>query len=436
MLASSSAFTKHPRKIAMKKPRGWAVALILFCLVGAGMIAITARAALDEDDAKPTAPAPKPQEKLEPGEVRLSPQEIEHLGLKTQQVQASTYAPDLRLFGMIQEDPDASFTLRASLPGAIVAAKDVRWPDIGAVLADDSVIGSLEPRAIPADQIALASEQATLAAQVAAAQADLKTAEVSLAGAKRIYDRLKNLNATDKGVSDRTVDEALVKVQTEEVHLQGAQNTLKVTTDALATAKSTLTPMPLLIPRGGEVVEVTVHPGEAVENGQPIMRVTRAGQVIAAVLVDPSVPMPASVKEAKINAFDSDAAPLAAAFVGLAPARDPKSKQSIVLFRLNAQGTALRPGTPIIASIPTVGEPLKGVEIPHAAIVRYLGKAWVYVAEKSDLFERREVSLDHPTPNGWFITQGVKPGEKVVTTGPQDLLSNEINAAFGTVGGD
>ena len=420
----------------MKKPGRWTVALILFALAGAAVIAITARAAPDDDDAKPTPAASKPQEKLEPGEIRLQPREIEHLGLKTQELQAGTYAPDVRLFGMIQEDPDASFTLRASLPGTIAAAKDAKWPDIGTVLADNSVIGSLEPRAIPADQIALASEQATLAAQVAAAQADLKTAEVSRAGAKRIYERLKNLNATDKGVSDRTVDEALIKVQTEEAHLQGAQNTLKVTTDALATATSTLTPMPLIIPRGGEVGEVTVHPNEAVESGQPIIRVNRAGQVIAAVFVEPSARVPSKISEAKISAFDSDAAPLAATFVGLAPARDPKSKQSVVLFRLNAQGTALRPGTPITASIPAQGEPLKGVEIPSAAVVRYLGNAWVYVAEKSDVFERREVNLDHPTSSGWFVTQGIKPGDKIVITGPQDLLSNEINAAFGTVGGD
>jgi hypothetical protein len=73
------------------------------------------------------------------------------------------------------------------------------------------------------------------------------------------------------------------------------------------------------------------------------------------------------------------------------------------------------------------------VTVPEASVVRYLGKAWVYVAEADKEFERREVSLDQRGEGGkgWFVVEGFKGDERVVTVGAQVLLSTEINEAFG-----
>ncbi len=43
-----------------------------------------------------------------------------------------------------------------------------------------------------------------------------------------------------------------------------------------------------------------------------------------------------------------------------------------------------------------------------------------------DLFQRVEVSLERPLENGWFTSAGVKPGDKVVVVGAQQLLSEEL----------
>jgi multidrug efflux pump subunit AcrA (membrane-fusion protein) len=76
---------------------------------------------------------------------------------------------------------------------------------------------------------------------------------------------------------------------------------------------------------------------------------------------------------------------------------------------------------------------LKGVNVPKSAVVRYLGKAWVYVVASDGGFDRKEISLDHPIPDaaGWFVIESVKPGDRIVVTGAAALLSQEINAAFG-----
>ena len=73
-------------------------------------------------------------------------------------------------------------------------------------------------------------------------------------------------------------------------------------------------------------------------------------------------------------------------------------------------------------------QPLTGVVVPHAAVVYAEGKTWAYVQTGADTFLRREVHLDHLTPEGWFVTSGIAAGERVVVTGAQMLLSEELKS--------
>lgn len=421
----------------MTKIHKWLITAAAFGCAAACVVALAPLA--DKDEQPKAAASTQPEQKLEPGQIRLKPEEIEHLGLKSEPIAASTFAPDIRLFGITQEDPDASFAIRAQVAGLVKTIEGKPWPEIAQTIADNTTVGTVEPRPIPADQIALASQQATLQTQLATAQADFNTANFSLKAAQTAYERLKALNEQDKNVSDRVVQEAQLKVQTEQVHLQGAQNTLKLAGDALKSLKSTLAPVPLVISKGGEVVEMTAHPNESVEPGAPILRVSRFNTVIAQVFVPASESVPATAKEAKITPYGSAGNPLNAVRIGNGPTRDPKTKEAVLMFRVTVDDPTqhVRPGTPVIASIPAEGEPLQGVTIPRAAVVRYLGKAWVYIVGENNIYQRREVSLDHPLSDGsgWFVNQGFKTGEQVVTTGAASMLSDEVNAMFGG-GGD
>jgi hypothetical protein len=46
-------------------------------------------------------------------------------------------------------------------------------------------------------------------------------------------------------------------------------------------------------------------------------------------------------------------------------------------------------------------------------------------------FTRVEVSLDHPTEAGWFVTKGATASDQVVATGAQQLLSIELKGVGG-----
>ena len=72
------------------------------------------------------------------------------------------------------------------------------------------------------------------------------------------------------------------------------------------------------------------------------------------------------------------------------------------------------------------GEKQSGVTVPRNAIVRFNGTAWVFLQTGDDTFQRTEVELERPLQDGWFVREGLKPEAKVVTTGAQQLLSEEF----------
>ena len=63
-------------------------------------------------------------------------------------------------------------------------------------------------------------------------------------------------------------------------------------------------------------------------------------------------------------------------------------------------------------------------EIQHRA--EHNGATWIYLQTSEEKFQRTELALERPVEAGWFVRQGLKPEEKVVTAGAQQLLSEEL----------
>jgi len=72
-----------------------------------------------------------------------------------------------------------------------------------------------------------------------------------------------------------------------------------------------------------------------------------------------------------------------------------------------------------------IGESVSGVMIPAAAAVMSEGKYWFYVEKKPGTFERVELDTSRPAADGYFVTEGVGAGDKVVTASAGQLLAKE-----------
>jgi hypothetical protein len=91
----------------------------------------------------------------------------------------------------------------------------VPWPNTGDVLADRFMAGQIEPRLPPTDRI-------TLRDRLATAKAEVESSTAALAAARAALDRARTLNADDKNVSDRVMQEAEARVAAEQARLTAA----------------------------------------------------------------------------------------------------------------------------------------------------------------------------------------------------------------------
>lgn len=141
--------------------------------------------------------------------------------------------------------------------------------------------------------------------------------------------------------------------------------------------------------------------------------------------------LPAEPTEARVFTLGMETNPLPAELLGPAPMVDPQMQGRGFLLLISPSRQKLVPGAALTGLLSLAGEPHPGVLLPRSAVVRFNGATWVYVQTGEETFERTEVTLASPLDNGWFVSQGLKPAQKVVTVGGQELLSEELKGQMG-----
>lgn len=345
--------------------------------------------------------------------VKFDDDTQKRMGIRTAAVNGVSRDAAVTAYGFLAEDPALSFVVRAPISGIIAAAK---WPDVGDSLADSAALGAVEPRLAPADRASLTDRLAT-------AQADADSARANIASATAELNRVRRLNADDKNASDRAVEDAQNRVAAEQAHLKGATDSIAALNAALSAGGATF---PMNVTKGGIVTEVTAHPGESVDIGQQVLRVSRFDSILARVTVPAGLNI-AGEPHATLVVIGHEKAPYDGERVGIAPEVDPKLQGQTFVFRIRDAQAALRPGQSVTAYLESPGSRRAGVIVPRDAIVWHQGRSWAYVQTGDDSFARRAVDLEEPSGAGWF-TRSLKPGDKVVTTGVQTLLSEEFKS--------
>ena len=337
------------------------------------------------------------------------------IGLKTEAVTKQTVYPEIAAYGRLLEDPSASFVVRAPVAG-VLRRGPREWPGLGAVLADGQSLGVIEPRLVPFERV-------DLAARLTNANGDVAVLEATLAASKATYDRTKALNADDKNMSDRAVQEAEARVKADEARLHAARKNVAEFEAAAKTKAGQTGPMPL-VTRAGEVVEVIARPNEAVESGQAILRVARFDTMLARVDLPAGEVSGSKVSSARIAAVGREEQQVRGERVALASIADPRTLGEGYLFRVAGLGGMLRPGAAVTAYLQVDGTPSTGFLIPQSAVVRTGGKTWIYRQVAADKYSRQEVTLGNSGTRGWLVS-GVTERDRIVTVGAQLLLSEE-----------
>ena len=72
-------------------------------------------------------------------------------------------------------------------------------------------------------------------------------------------------------------------------------------------------------------------------------------------------------------------------------------------FLLLQKSNPLPPGAAVAAWLSIPGDTESGVSVPREALLRHEGEVFVYVQIGDDTFARKEIELERPTDNGWFV---------------------------------
>ncbi|HYM74875.1 MAG TPA: HlyD family efflux transporter periplasmic adaptor subunit [Candidatus Dormibacteraeota bacterium] len=338
------------------------------------------------------------------------------IGLKVEAARTETIYPEVVAYGRLQEDPGASFVVRAPVAGTVRTADSRPWPQLGETLADGSSFGIIEPRLVPFERVDIGN-------RLTNAQADMEAAQASVDASRAAYERLKGLNV-NKNVSDRAVQEAEARLKGDQARLEAARKNVAQLESAAKAQAGGAGPVSLTS-RAGEVVDVFAHPNEAVESGQQILRIAQFDSMLARVDLPAGEIVDARISSARIVPVGHEDRETKGERVSLASTIDPRTLGEGFLFRVRGLGSLLRPGAALTAYLQAPGKPVAGVLIPQSAVVRAAGKTWVYRQIADDQFTRAEVSLDRSTSQGSIVTKGVSAGDRIVTIGPQILLSEE-----------
>lgn len=383
----------------------------------------------DDENAGKKQPDPAVVTRTREGDtvIRMAEPVQQRIGLRIALVERASMAPELIAYGRLEEDPSRSFTLRSPVAGTLRADSRLAWPSIGQALASGSVVGTVEPRIAPTDRV-------TLTNQLVTARADANAATATVEAAQTAYERARVLNADAKNVSDRVVEEARSRLESERARLEAARETVRTIETSLQSggpAGST----PLLLQSEGTVVEITAQPGESVEAGTPLLRISRLERLVARIELPLGETLPARSMSARILAAGEEHAAIEADRIATATLVDPKAPGQAFLFRLRETRFGLRPGLAVTAYIATAAGKRVGVIVPPAAVVRLSGKAYVYAQTANDQFTRKEIRTDRPVSSGYFIGDQLAPGTRIVIAGAQTLLSEEFKPE-GVIEGD
>jgi hypothetical protein len=232
----------------------------------------------------------------------------------------------------------------------------------------------------------------------------LDSASAALAASRAEYQRAKLLHARSQNVSLKDLQSAEARFRTDDA--------------ALAALKQRLAD------NWGESI-----PAMAPEARHRLVAgLVRRSGAIARVTLPASRALGALPPSALVSILGYDSQPLLAQSVTYAPSIDPQLQGLAFLLRLESHGFPLRPGAAVTARLRLAGQVQSGVVVPGSALVRAEGTTWAYVQTAPTHFARRRLAAARTDSRESFVTQGFAPGERVVVTGAQALLSAEFGA--------
>ncbi len=174
-------------------------------------------------------------------------------------------------------------------------------------------------------------------------------------------------------------------------------------------------------PLGGTLGHVGVRPGERVESGAPVFRISD----VVGLWVEARVPeriAPGIAPGVPATVTTESGVVLAATVLDAGLHADPATGTVLVTLSVQTADPGVLPGFGARVWIGR-GDVRDALTLPTAAVVHSNGASLAFVKNGPEQFEARELRIGGRAGGGVEVLAGVRPGERVVTDGTYALRS-------------
>lgn len=335
-----------------------------------------------------------------------------------------TFSPGSAQLSMLRSDPVDAM----AMPIADAMAARVAYDDDVTARLFPPVAGRLVAlKANAGDKVQAGQVLATIdAADFGTARADLDKARADEERKRLAFERARELGPGE-GIAMKDLEAARADLEAAKAEAARAQQRVRnLNPRGLPVQGQQIA---LTSPIAGVVSERNATPALEVAPGAaaPLFVVTDLRRLW--LLVDVPERMLGKIRPGARVAVESDAYPgeqFQARITQVGQVVDPNSRRIVAKARIDNAGGKLLPEMFVRALVLQDGR--QGTRVPNTALVNRGVFSYVFVETRPGRFERRQVDLALRGTDFSYVTAGLSPGDKVVTTGAI-LLDAEIASA-------
>jgi RND family efflux transporter MFP subunit len=306
----------------------------------------------------------------------------------------------LRVSGEVRPRSGGEVQVTAPISGRLSTSS--RIPVIGAAVSRGEELASVVPfTPAPGDRPALEYAIAEANTALELARRDRERTE-----------RLLNVGA----IPAKRLEEARAAEATAAARLISAKERLA----QYESSRQADGPGPLFLlraPIAGVVAEVRGSPGANVAQGDQLLRIVAVDNVyVVANVPEADVHRLAQLAGAEIEVTGMSVTLPAGHLVSKSSFIDPQSRTLSVIYDVPNPGRRLAVGESVFLRLFLSGK-TRALAVPESAVVDDAGRPVVFVQLEGEAFSRRPVQLGIRESGAVQVTEGLKPGERVVTRG-------------------
>ena len=254
----------------------------------------------------------------------------------------------------------------------------------------------------------------------AASMADVRAAEANYALAKSDVERQRQL-VDKKFISQSALDRFEAQLKTAGARVNQAK--------AQAAVSGNQTRYTALVAdRDGVVTQIHAEPGQVVDAGEMIAQVVDTKQIEVLVAVPESRMATLKVGDAvTVKLWANQANNQEKTYAGkvreIAPAASASTRAFDVRVTISDPDDAVKLG--MTAGVRLAQAEADEITIPTGALTQINGKSAVWVIDKKNIANPREVVAGQYTENGVMVTSGLQAGEMVAIAGVHTLIKGQ-----------